>query len=246
MGLFSRLKEAAEGFIKIFTGKGTIRPVQSEESQHIEEMERDYEEEARQRRLERLRERGRDSINEANRLYDELIRQDLDEFSPSFQEAKASGGSFDVEDLDDETSIIREIKRAEDFLQSEGSNIEVVSLLKRQAEGEEITKEIKEKYGLDLYRTRDKNDNIVKGFWEIVDRMREIEGIGSELARLTYSKDAAYSVAFARWEEAGAFADDYQTILDALQEFIDEADAAQSVKHKAESGVASFKKNGDW
>ena len=114
MGLFSRLKEAAQGAIKVFNEIWSGNKSKIVEPESIIEPDVpkvDPEEEARQRRLERLRERGRESINEANRLYDELIRQDLDEFSPSFQEAKASGGNFDVEDLDDETSIIREIKR---------------------------------------------------------------------------------------------------------------------------------------
>lgn len=240
MGFFSKLKQAAEAVIKIFTSEET--PAVSEPEPVEEKIDRE-----REARLERMREDGRDVINEANRLYDELIRLDLGDYSPPFQEAENTGGRFDVEDLDSEVAINREILRATNFLHDEASNVDVASYLKRQALGEQITEDIKERYDLDLYTTRIHEDNAVKSFWEVMDRVREIKEISGDLARLSYAKDAAYSVAFARWEEVMNDSEEaqYNAVKKAIEDFIDEADRVVGKSVAPQSGVASFKREGD-
>ena len=249
MGFFTKLKRVAEAAIKIFTSNEEIETPVSSETAYVEEREREYRarEEERQNRLERMREEGRDVINEANRLYDELIRQDLGDYSPPFQEAESTGGRFDVEDLDSEVAINREILRATNFLHDEASDVEVASYLKRQALGEQITEDIKERYDLDLYTTRIHEDNAVKSFWEVMDRVREIKEISGDLARLSYAKDAAYSVAFARWEEVMNDSEEAQfdAVKKAIENFIYEADRVASRSVTPQSGVASFKREGD-
>ena len=240
MGFFSKLKQATEAVIKIFTSEET--PAISEPEPVEEKIDRE-----REARLERMREDGRDVINEANRLYDELIRLDLGDYSPPFQEAENTGGRFDVEDVDSEVAINREILRATNFLHDEASNVDVASYLKRQALGEQITEDIKERYDLDLYTTRIHEDNAVKSFWEVMDRVREIKEISGDLARLSYAKDAAYSVAFARWEEVMNDSEEaqYNAVKKAIEDFIDEADRVVGKSVEPQSGVASFKREGD-
>lgn len=244
MGFFSKLKRIAEVAVKIFRDEEPdelIRPVQEETtSTRISKEQED--------RLERLREQGRDVIREANLRYDELIREDVSSYSPAFLEATEKGGYFDVEDLDSEVDIIREIQRASSFIQDESSNLDVATYLKRKAMGEEIAEETRAKYDLDIYTTRVHEDNAVKSYWEIMDRVRELESIKPRLAGLSYSKDAAYSMAFARWEDVKYLDEDEQIkeLEKAMKEFLDNAEKVQSYTLSTpQSGVASFKREGD-
>ena len=180
MGFFSKLKQAAEAVVKIFTTQEVVEtPVINEpiDFSESEQQLRLKEEEQRQKRLENLREQGRETIREANLRYDELIREDVSSYSPAFLEATEKRGYFDVEDLDNEVDIIREIQRASTFIHDESSNLDVATYLKRKAMGEEIAEETRAKYDLDIYTTRIHEDNAVKSYWEIMDRVRELDRV---------------------------------------------------------------------
>ena len=241
MGFFSKLKKAAEAVIKIITSED--EPVISEPEDTGVKIDRE-----REARLEKLREEGRETIREANLRYDELIREDVSSYSPAFLEATEKGGYFDVEDLDSEVDIIREIQRASSFIQDESSNLDVATYLKRKAIGEEIAEETRAKYDLDIYTTRIHEDNAIKSYWSIMDRVRELESIKPRLAGLAYSKDAAYSMAFARWEDVKYLYEDEQIkeLDKAMKEFLDNAEKVQSYTLSTpQSGVAHFERNGD-
>lgn len=244
MGFLSKLKRVAKAAIEIFKDEEhdeLIRPVKQESIEiKISKEQED--------RLEKLREQGRGTIREANLRYDELIREDVSAYSPAFLEATEKGGYFDIEDLDTEVDIIREIQRASSFIQDESSNLDVATYLKRKAMGEKITEETRAKYDLDIYTTRMHEDNAVKSYWEIMDRVRELESIKPRLAGLSYSKDAAYSMAFERWENVKYLDEDAQIeeLEKAMKEFLDNAEKVQSYTLSTpQSGVASFKREGD-
>lgn len=235
MNLWQRIAAGASAAIKSFVDVVTGRTEELEpEPQPQPEPQPDP-------RIERLKAENRYLIDQANQKYDELISQDLEKYSSAFEKAQDSGGRFDIEDLDGVVSINREVLRATEFINDPTSDINVASAQKRREIGSETVKEL-ESSGIDLFRTRVHEDNVVKEFWEQVDRVREEENIGARLQALNYAKEEAYGYAFNIWVDSGF---DQKVLRNELDKIASGIEAAHLATQKAVEGTATFMRQGD-
>ena len=235
MNLWQRIVAGAKSFVDIVTGR-------TAEPEVIPQPEPEPERELIPK-IARLKAENRSIIEEANQKYDELISQDLEKYSTAFEKAENSGGRFDIEDLDGVVSINREVLRALEFINDPTSDINVASAQKRREIGEETVKEL-EASGIDLFRTRVHEDNVVKEFWEQVDRVREEENIGARLQALNYAKEEAYGYAFNIWVDSGF---DQQVLRDELDKIASGIEASHLATQRAVEGTATFmRQEGDF
>lgn len=236
MNLWQRITAGVSAGVKSFIDVVTGRTPESEsEPQPEPEPQPDP-------RIEKLKAENRYVINQANAKYDELISQDLQNYSNAFEHAKNSGGRFDIEDLDSEVDILREVLRATEFINDPTSDVDMASYKKRIEFGKQ-TAEDANYFGYDIYNTRNQdNPDIIAKFWQAVDRVREEDNIGARLKAIEYDRDAVYGYAFGIWAESNF---DQKVLRDTLEDFLQEQDRIHSKSYNATAGTASFERNED-
>jgi hypothetical protein len=192
--------------------------------------------------LEKFKNENRNVIDAANQLLNQLENRELSQYSSAYEKAMASGGRFNIDKAKTKEEVVREVLRAEEFTHNPMSTPEFAEGMRKLEVGEETVKELKES-GVDLYNTRIHEDNIVKDFWEAVDRVREEDGIRGRLTELEYSRDAAYGYAFNIWVQSGF---DQGSLKDAIKEFISEQDFKHETNYEAAKGKAVFESEDDF
>lgn len=236
MNLWERIAAGASAAVKSFIDAVTGRTSEPEpQPQPQPEPQPDP-------RIEKLKAVNRYVINQANAKYDELISQDLEKYSSAFERAENSGGRFDIEDLDSEVDILREVLRATEFINDPTSDTDMASYKKRIEFGKQ-TAEDANYFGYDIYNTRNQNNpDIIGKFWQAVDRVREENDIGARLKAIEYDKDAVYGYAFGVWAESNF---DQKVLRDTLEDFLQEQDRIHTKSYNATAGTATFERNDD-
>ena len=227
MNFFQKLVSGIRGAVEAFT-----KPFRESK-----EPEPTIEEPTEDPRVTKFKDENRNTIREANLRYDELVRNDLGAYSQAWTDAQLTGGRFDIEDIDNMDELIREVLRAEAFINNPSSNIDEASYRKRVEIGEEIASDARY-FGYDLYNPQKSADSeLIGNFWYAVDRVREEDDIGGRLKAINYSADAAYGYAFNVWVESGY---DQKALKESLEDFLQEQERIHTREVSAQMGKATF------